>query len=405
MTHEDKLGRFAALCVLAGVDLRWGQELIVSAPMEARSFVGHVAVAAYRAGASLVTCLYEDPELIRARFDHAIDESLDRAAGWLSDGVVKAYENGAARLFVYGPYPDLLAGVAPERIGRMHAAMAAATAQEGAFTSGLRVNWCAVPYVTQSWARMVYPALPVAEATTRLWDELFDILRVTAPDPVVAWRDQVEALEVRRHMLQSLDLRALHFLGGGTDLTVGLADGHRWVGGRSRAANGAMPICNFPTEEVFTCPHRERAEGRLVASRPLALGGAIVDGLVVTFRNGLIERVEAREGQAMLETLLSSDAGARRLGEIGLVPGGSLIARKKTLFYNALLDENAASHVAFGQSYSACIESGRDQEAAGANSSAMHLDCMVGHDALDVDGILCGGERRAIMRGGDFVLV
>jgi len=404
VTLDDLQARFAALCVTAGLDLREGQELIVSAPIEAQPFVGHVAAAAYRAGAPLVTCLYEDPALIRARFDHGADAALDRAAGWLSEGVVKAYEGGAARLFVYGPYPDLLTGVAPERIGRMHAAMAAASAAEGAFTADLRVNWCAVPFVTQSWARMVYPALPIAEATDRLWNDVFDVVRVKSADPVAAWRDHLAVLETRCQRLQALDLSALHFVGGGTDLRVGLAEGHQWVGGRSRAANGAFPVCNFPTEEVFTCPHRDRVEGRLAASRPIALGGIVIDGLVVTFRNGVAEHIEARDGREMLEGLLSGDPGARRLGEVGLVPCRSPVARKHVLFFSTLLDENAANHIAFGQSYSACVEAGRDRDAAGANTSALHIDCMIGHDAMDVDGVLKSGERRAIMRAGDFVL-
>lgn len=404
MTLDDQHARLATLCVTVGLDLRAGQELIVSAPVEARPFVGHVAAAAYRAGAPLVTCLYEDPALIRARFDHGTDGALDHAAAWLSGGVVKAYEGGAARLFVYGPYPDLLAGIAPERIGRMHAAIAAASAAEGAFTADLRVNWCAVPFVTQSWARMVYPALPIAEATAKLRDDVFDVVRLRSPDPTAAWRDHLEVLEARCQKLQELDLSALHFVGGGTDLMVGLAAGHRWVGGRSRAANGTFPVCNFPTEEVFTCPHRDRVEGRLVASRPLALGGIVVDGLEVTFRGGIAERVEAREGREMLAGLLSRDAGARRLGEVGLVPCSSPVARKGALFYNTLLDENAASHIAFGQSYPACVEAARDRDEAGVNTSILHIDCMIGHDAMDVDGVLPSGKRRAIMRAGDFVL-
>lgn len=404
MTFDDQLGRFATLCITAGLDLREGQELIVSAPIEAQSFVGHVAAAAYRAGAPLVTCLYEDPALIRARFDHGTDEALNRATSWLSDGVVKAYEGGTARLFIYGPYPDLLTGVAPERIGRMHAAIAVASAAERAFTADLRVNWCAVPFVTRNWARMVYPALPITEAADKLWDDVFDVVRMKSPDLAAAWGGHLEVLEARRQGLQALDLGALHFVGGGTDLMVGLAEGHQWVGGRSRAANGALPVCNVPTEEVFTCPHRDRTEGRLVASRPLALGGAVIDGLVVTFRGGAAERIEARKGREMLEGLLSGDAGARRLGEVGLVPCSSPVARKDVLFYNALLDENAANHIAFGQSYSACIEAGRDRKAAGANTSALHIDCMIGHGAMDVDGVLKSGKRRAIMRAGDFVL-
>jgi aminopeptidase len=251
---------------------------------------------------------------------------------------------------------------------------------------------------------MVYPALPIAEATSKLWNDVFDVVRVKSPDPMAAWRGHLEVLETRRQRLQALDLSALHFVGGGTDLMVGLAEGHQWVGGRSRAANGALPVCNFPTEEVFTCPHRDRIEGRLVASRPLALGGVVVDGLVATFRGGTAERIEARAGREMLEGLLSGDAGARRLGEVGLVPRSSPVARKGVLFYNTLLDENAASHIAFGQSYPACVEAGQDREAAGANTSALHIDCMIGHDTMDVDGVLKDGERRAIMRAGDFVL-
>jgi aminopeptidase len=173
--------------VTTGLDLQAGQELIVSGPVEAQDFIGCLAVAAYRAGAGLVTCLYEDPALIRTRFEHARPDSLDRAAGWLSDGVVRAYEAGSARLFVYGPYPDLLAGVPAEQVGRMHAANAAATEQEGLFTASLRTNWCAVPYVTRSWARTVYPHLPEDDAVARLWDDVFHAVRADLPDPAAAW--------------------------------------------------------------------------------------------------------------------------------------------------------------------------------------------------------------------------
>ena len=402
-SHESRLACFAELCVTTGVDLQANQDLIVSGPVEAQDFIEHVATSAYRAGAGLVTCLYEDPVLIRTQLDHAAEASLDRAAGWLSEGVVSAYESGAARLFIHGPYPELLSGVAPERISRMHAANAVATEHESVFTSELRTNWCAVPYVTRSWARMVYPHLTERDAVTRLWDVVFHVVRVDTPDPTDAWADHILRLDARRAALQSLDLDALHFLGGGTDLMVGLAHGHQWVGGRSRAANGALPICNFPTEELFTCPHRDRVDGRLVASRPLAIGGVIVDGLSVTFRDGATERIEARDGQAMLDGLLFGSPGGRQLGEVGLVPNSSVVASRNVLFYNTLLDENAASHVAFGQSYSACIAPGMELEAAGANLSSIHIDCMIGSAEVDVDGITRTSVRVPIMRAGEFV--
>jgi len=402
-THDDRLASYASLCVTTGLDLQVGQELIVSGPIEAHSFIGHIAVAAYQAGAGLVTSLYEDPFLIRARFDHALPESLDRAAGWLSDGTVRAYESGAARLFVYGPYPDLLAGVAPDLVGRVHSANAAAAEEEGRFTAGLRTNWCAVPYVTPSWAGAVYPHLSEQDAVDHLWDGVFHAVRLDLPDPAAAWADHVRQLEARCRALQALDLDALHFQGQGTDLMVGLARGHQWIGGRAHTANGAAPICNFPTEEVFTAPHRDRVDGRLVATRPMALGGVVVDGLVVTFRAGKAETIEASAGQPMLAELLAGSPGGNRLGEVALVSKSSAVARTNLLFYSTLLDENAASHVAFGQSYPACIATGEDPASAGANTSSIHIDCMIGTEDMDVDGVARNSARIPLMRDGEFV--
>jgi aminopeptidase len=403
-THADNLEALASLCIEVGINLQPGQELIVSAPLDAQPLVRCVTCEAYRRGASLVTCLYDDPLAIRARFDHAGDEALDYAASWLSDGVARALEGGAARLFIHGPYPDLLMGVAPERVARMHSAMAAATKTEAAITADLRANWCAIPYVTSSWAHMVYPDAEPHIAVTRLWDDVFDVLRIGSADPVRAWQAHVEALNARREALQSRQLTALRFFGGETDLTIGLVRGHRWIGGSAITARGVPTVCNMPTEEIFTCPHRERVEGHIAASRPLALGGAIVQGLQLTFRAGRVVETHAARGKEMLDVLLSSDEGAARLGEVGLVPSSSLVARKNLLFYNTLLDENAASHVAFGQSYAACLDSEDTAEREGANSSSLHIDCMLGDRQVSVDGILPDGRTLALMRDGEFTI-
>lgn len=402
-SHDGKLDALAALCVRVGINVQPGQELLICAPIDAQALVHRVTAQAYRAGARLVTCLYDDPPAIRARFDHASDDTLDYAAGWMSAGITRALEAGAARLFIYGPVPDLLAGVAPERVARMHSAMAAATRAEAAFTAELRVNWCAIPFVTASWARTVYPDADPDLATRRLWDDVFEVLRIGGADPVGEWRTHVATLEARRTALQARQFTALHFFGGETDVTIGLVRGHRWVGGAAVAANGTRSVCNMPTEEVFTCPHRDRVDGRIAVSRPLALGGAIVEGLHLTFRGGRVVETHARHGKEMVDVLLSSDDGASRLGEVGLVPSSSLIARKNVLFYNTLLDENAASHVAFGQSYSACLEPDGAAERDGANQSALHIDCMLGHDRMHVDGLLPGGEALPLMRAGEFI--
>jgi aminopeptidase len=399
--HDTRLDALAELCVRIGVSVQPGQELIVSAPIEAQPLVHGVTAEAYRRGAKLVTCLYDDPPTIRARFDHAADETLDYAAGWMSDGIAKALASGAARLFIYGPYPDLLAGVAPERVARMHAALAAATRAEAAFTADLRVNWCAIPFVTSSWARMVYPDIAPEAALQRLRDDVFDVLRIGEEDPVEQWHTHIATLDARRQALQALQLTALRFFGGDTDVVVGLVQGHRWVGGSAIATNGVRTVCNMPTEEIFTCPHRDRIDGHIAVSRPLALGGTIVEDLRLTFRDGRIVEMQASRGKEIIETLLASDEGAARLGEVGLVPSSSRIARKNVLFYNTLLDENAASHVAFGQSYAACIDE-ESSERSGANQSSLHIDCMLGHAGMNVDGLLPDGGVLPLMRAGEF---
>ncbi len=394
----------AALAVQVGVNLQRGQELIVTAPLEARDLVERVAVHAYRAGAPLVTCLFDDPALIRVRFDHADADTLDTGAGWMSSGVERALQAGAARLYVYGPYPDLLDGVSPDKIARVHAAAAAATRTEALYTADLRTNWCAIPYVTSEWARRVYPALAADAARARLWDDVFDVVRVSNTDPVAAWRTHVQTLGTRRAALQARSFHALHLRGAETDLVVGLAPGHVWIGGAAKTEKDIETVCNMPTEEVFTAPHRERVNGHMRLTRPLALGGAIVEGLMLAFRDGVAVDVRAERGGEMFAHLLHSDDGARRLGEIGLAPHSSLVARKNVLFYNTLLDENAASHVAFGQSYGACLPASASAESHGANQSAIHIDCMLGAGDTDVDGLSADGARTPIMRQGEFVL-
>ena len=405
---ENSLSKLAGLCLKVGVNLQQGQELIVTAPIEASALVHRITRIAYRQGAKFVSCLYEDPEMIHDRFAYADDKTLDYAPEWVHRGMSGAFENGAARLYVVGPYPDLLAGVSTDKIVRAHTAMANASEVETRFTSESRINWSTVPFVTDSWAKTVFPGLPADEASQQLWRHIFDVTRINCPDPVHAWAEHNRILDTRRNFLQHRKFVALHFYDGRTDIRVGLADGHRWVGGTVVAGNGVEGICNIPTEEIFTCPHKDRTNGRVFFSKPLALAGTLVDNLCVEFRDGTVVSVKAGKGQEIFEKLISCDAGARRLGEVGLVPNSSPISRSGILFYNALLDENAASHLAFGQSYAACLaaefQSANTPEEAGANQSSIHIDCMLGNGSMSVDGISGTGRAEPVMRGGEFVI-
>jgi aminopeptidase len=403
----EQLAKLADLAVCMAVNLQPDQELIVTAPLEARELVHYVTKSAYQRGARLVTCLYDDPRMILDRLQYADERTLDYAPAWLSHGVVDALERGAARLFVVAPYPDLLTGLSADRIVRVHTSLGRAAATEMQFASESRINWSTVPFVTASWARTVFPDLPVERAIEKLWDAVFRVTRTQHPDPIAAWRDHDRVLTERRALLQQKGLSALHFHDGRSDLIVGLVQGHRWVGGSVIAGNGIDCLCNMPTEEVFTCPHRERTEGRLVFSKPLVIAGTLVEDVCIQFRAGAMVSLQAGNGQGALERLLATDEGSRRLGEVGLVPDSSLIAASRTLFYNPLFDENAASHVAFGQSYSASLDDTlgllMTPLQRGANQSSLHIDCMLGTPDMSVDGLHAPGVAEPIMRGGEFV--
>jgi aminopeptidase len=246
---DNKLSKLASLCVKVGVNLQRGQELIVAAPLEACALVHHLTKIAYQEGAKLVTCLYEDRGMIHHRFTYADDSAFDYAPEWISRGISEALEKGAARLYVVGPYPDLLSGVSVEKIVRAHASIAMASRAEAKFISESRINWSTVPSVTASWAKVVFPDLPAPEASEKLWQTVFEVTRVNHPDPLQAWEEHTRSLKARRDYLQNRKFASLHFYDGQTDLKVGLADGHRWVGGTVVAANGIEGVCNMPTRD------------------------------------------------------------------------------------------------------------------------------------------------------------
>src|SRR5690606_9264687 len=271
-----------------------------------------------------------------------------------------------------------------------------------------RVAWSGAAAASPAWARRVFPGLPEDEALARLWDAIFHAVRVDAADPVAAWREHTAALLARKERLNERRYAALRFRGPGTDLRVGLADGHQWDGGASYTPGGVEFVANMPTEAGFTAAHRERVDGVVRATKPLAYAGTLIDGIEVTFANGVVTKAVAREGQEALEHVLNTDPGARRLGEVALVPASSPIARTGLLFYETLFDENAACHLALGQGYAMTLQGGQrmsaeERRAAGLNESLTHVDFMIGSDQVDVDGELPSGEHEPVMRAGEWV--
>ncbi len=407
LTHDDRLDRLAEVAVCVGLGLTPGQELVLTAPLGTLPLVRRITEHAYRAGASLVTTLLSDEDAALARFRYAPDAAFDYAPAWLFEGMANAYRAGAARMAIAGDNPALLAGQDPDKVARANRARSVAYRPALELITNFATNWSIVCAATPAWAALMFPGAPEHEAVAKLWDAIFAASRIDGADPVAAWTEHNAALHARTARLNAKRFDALHFRGPGTDLRVGLSDGHLWLGGAETAKNGIVCNPNIPTEEVFTTPHLARVEGYVRSTKPLSYGGTLIKDIAVHFAAGGIVEATASAGQDVLGKVLDTDEGARRLGEVALVPHSSPISASGLLFYNTLFDENAASHVAIGQAYRTCLDGGTtasDAELArrGANTSLIHIDWMVGSGEVDVDGALPGGTSEPVMRRGEW---
>jgi aminopeptidase len=402
-----KLDRLAELAIKVGLQLRAGQDLLVTAPTAALPLVQKVAEHAYRAGAGLVTPILSDETVTLARYRFAPEDGFDRAAGWLYEGMSKAFAANTARLAIVGDNPMLLAGEDPAKVARASKANSIAYQPALEKIVNFDINWNIIAYPSASWAKQVFPGDEEDVAVAKLADAIFAASRVDSDDPIAAWEKHNATLRNRTEWLNGQRFGALHYSGPGTDLTIGLADGHEWVGGASTAKNSITCNPNIPTEEVFTTPHARRVSGHVVSTKPLSYQGSLIDGIAVRFEEGRIVAAKAARGEEVLNKVLYTDEGARRLGEVALVPHSSPISKSGLLFFNTLFDENAACHIALGQCYSKCFIDGAkltpEQIAAhGGNKSLIHIDWMIGSDKTDIDGVHADGRRVPVFRKGEW---
>jgi aminopeptidase len=402
-----KLDKLAEVAIKVGLQLQKGQDLVITAPVAAMPLVRRITRHAYICGAGLVTSFYSDEEATLARYENASDESFDRASDWLYGGMAQAFANGAARLAVSGDNPMLLSGQDPAKVARANRANSLAYKPALEKISNFDINWNIVSYPNPSWAKLVFPNDPEPIAIAKLARAIFAASRVDVEDPIAAWAEHNANLRMRSSWMNGQHFASLHFVGPGTDVTIGLADGHEWHGGASTAKNGITCNPNIPTEEVFTTPHALRVDGYVSSTKPLSHGGTLIDNIRVKFEAGRVVEARASRGEEVLNKVLDTDDGARRLGEVALVPHSSPISASGILFYNTLFDENASCHIALGQCYSKCFVDGASLteeqiKAQGGNSSMIHIDWMIGSDKVDIDGVKPDGSRVPVMRKGEW---
>ena len=405
--NSVELDKLAELSIKTGVALQPGQDLIITSPLEAAPLVRRLAFHAYKQGCGIVTPLYTDPKVTLLRYENAQKNSFDKATDWLFEGIGAAFDNNTARLAIVGEDPMLLSEQDPEDISRANQAVSKASSPVRERITRFDVNWNIIAWPGTQWAKRVFPNLAAEDAQKELANAIFKASRADGHDPRVAWRAHNANLRKRTDWLNSNGFAALHFYGEGTDLTVGLADGHEWMGGASVARNGVTCNPNIPSEEVFTTPHALKVNGYVRSTKPLSHQGSLIEDISVTFKDGSITNASASKGQEVFLKLIDTDEGARRLGEVALVPHSSPISQSNLLFYNTLFDENAACHIALGQCYSNCFKNGDTLSKGevvqrGGNSSMIHVDWMIGSQSINIDGLDEAGSATAVFRNGEW---
>ena len=407
--ESTELDKLAELSIKTGVALQQGQDLLITAPLEAAPLVRRLTFHAYKQGCGIVTPLYTDPEVTLLRYKNAQKDSFDKATDWLFEAMGAAFDKNTARLAVVGEDPMLLSEQNADDIGRANQAVSKASSPVRERITRFNVNWNIIAWPGTQWAKRVFPNLEEAEAQEQLARAIFQASRLDGADPIENWNIHNKNLRTKTDWLNAKNFASLHFYGDGTDLKVGLAEGHEWMGGASKARNGVICNPNIPSEEVFTTPHALKVDGYVKSTKPLSHQGTLIENISVVFQNGRITEAKASKGEEVFLNLIDTDDGARRLGEVALVPHSSPISQSNLLFYNTLFDENAACHIALGQCYSKCFKDGdtlsKDEVIKnGGNSSMIHVDWMIGSDTINIDGLDQDGGITPVFRAGEWAL-
>lgn len=407
MPTTQQLEKYAELAIHKGVNLQKDQILMLNAPIDGAEFARIVAKKAYEAGAKDVHINWADDVMQRLYFEHASQDVLESVPQWRVDQYDYFAENGAAVLSIRSTDPDNLNGIDSSRIAAASKASGEAMKNFRKYTMNDKITWSIVAIPNPEWAKKVFPNVSEEEAVSKLWEQIFTITRVDQEDPLKAWDEHNKALGKARDYLNKKQFKKLIYKSPGTDLEVELPDGHVWKGGASKSEQGTSFNANMPTEEVFTLPHKYGVNGTVSSTKPLSYGGNLIENFSLTFKEGKVVDFKAETGYETLEQLVNMDEGARRLGELAIVPHQSPISQSGVIFYNTLYDENASCHLALGKAYPSSIEGGAkmddDQlDENGVNNSIVHVDFMMGSGELDIDGITPSGETEPVFRNGNW---
>ncbi len=410
---QESLKKYADLVINVGLNLQKGQRFLINNPstrgvqLHAAPLVRELVSSAYRAGAEHVEIIWGDEASLLSKYKNGLESSFDEFPTWQAQAVLDLIEKGGAHLSVRSNNPYLLSEEDPDLVARMQKKYVQTFSPVSQKISENTINWCVIAAAGKDWAKAVFPKLSPVEAEDKLWEAIFSITRVDQPDPVAAWKDHIVNLKKRSAYLNGKQYTVLKYKAPGTDLTVGMPRGHRWLSAREKTQSGIDFTANLPTEEAFSMPHKDQIDGVVSASMPLSYAGTTLEDFTLAYENGRVTRVTAKKGEHVLKKLVETDQGAASLGEVALVPHSSPISQRGHLFLDPLIDENAASHLAIGRAYPVTLEGGEEMseeefQRNGGNTSLVHVDFMIGSGEMDIDGIKEDGSVEPIMRQGEW---
>lgn len=405
---KEKLQNYANLLVRVGGNVQKGQLVVIGCDIGAAEFARMVQDAAYDAGAAEVTINWSDAISARTKYLRADDAIFDVVPQWIVDRFADWDARGAVYLHILSDDPDYLSGVDPNRLSRYSKVAGEKLKDHSLLTMSHKLRWslCALP--SEGWAKKVFPDLPVEAAMDKLEEQILKAARADGTDPIADWEKHRATFTDKLEYLNTSQFDALRFKNSlGTDITVGMPKDHVWKGGGSIAGDGVLFFPNIPTEEIFSAPDLNRADGRVVASMPLSYMGNLIEGIDITFKNGEVVDYKSKTGQDVLANLINTDEGSKRLGEVALVQKTSPINQMGTLFYNTLFDENASCHLAIGKAYPHNLKGGTEMTPEelierGINHSVTHVDFMFGTDDMCVVGIKADGTEEIIFENGEY---
>ena len=407
MGYEKQLQKYAELLVKVGLNVQEKEPVYIQASIDASEFVHLVVEEAYKIGAEDVKVSYKDDRIAQLKYQYEPESFFENVKQYDIDEKMDYLDRKAAFLSIVSSSPDSLKVADPNKIRKSMAANGKAFKDYMVAVQSDRMSWCVASYPSVGWAKMMFPELSDDEAVNKLLETILKTVRVDQEDPVKAWEEHDHLLHEKADYLNNKKYKALHYKSEGTDLTIELPNGQYWSGASSVNSKGNSFVANMPTEEVFTAPHKNGVNGTVSNTLPLSYSGNIIDDFTLTFKDGEVVDYKAGVGEEILKSILETDEGSKRLGEVALVPVDSPISNMNTLFYNTLFDENASCHIALGSAYAFCIEGGKDMTAEqlaenGLNDSTTHVDFMIGSKDLAIDGILENGEKEPVFRDGNW---